>query len=153
MMFVNDTPSSIVLTEPHCEAELEVGLFAIALDVDAMPDSRCKGHIVSGCDLYILKVEHNRFLRTRRRKSAKSPYRHLFRETKRAAVHRTSISLGHGQHVFPLDLRHARPLTSVRSVPGVPLHPLLPGLVVSYLPSLTAFHLDRHMLLGYALGW
>src|SRR5206468_11006110 len=92
-------------------------------------------------------------LRTRRRKSARSPYRHLSRETKRAAVHRTSISLGHGQHVFPLDLRHARPLTSVRSVPGVPLHPLLPGLVVSYLPSLTAFHLDRHMLLGYALCW
>ena len=46
MMFVNDTPSSIVLTEPHGEAELEVGLLAIALDVDAMPDSRCKGHIV-----------------------------------------------------------------------------------------------------------
>src|SRR6266567_6120595 len=61
MMFVNDTPSSIVLTEPHREAELEVGLLAIALDVDAMPDSRCKGHIVSGGDLYILKVEHNRF--------------------------------------------------------------------------------------------
>src|SRR3989442_13104860 len=61
MMFVNDTPSSIMLTEPHGEAELEVGLLAIALDVDAMPDSRCKGHIVSGCDLYILKVEHNRF--------------------------------------------------------------------------------------------
>ena len=42
MMFVNDTPSSIVLTEPHGEAELEVGLLAIALDVDAMPDSLAK---------------------------------------------------------------------------------------------------------------
>src|SRR5437773_6595502 len=153
MMFVNDTPSSIVLTEPHGEAELEVGLLAIALDVDAMPDSRCKGHIVSGCDLYILKVEHNRFCGRGEESLPSRHYRHLSRETKRAAVHRTSISLGHGQHVFPLDLRHARPLTSVRSVPGVPLHPLLPGLVVSYLPSLTAFHLDRHMLLGYALCW
>ena len=35
MMFVNDTPSSIVLTEPHGEAELEVSLLAIALDIDA----------------------------------------------------------------------------------------------------------------------
>jgi hypothetical protein len=50
MMFVNDAPSSLVLTEPHGEAEFEVGLFAIALSIDAMPDCRCEGHIVAGCD-------------------------------------------------------------------------------------------------------
>src|SRR5215470_2701920 len=60
MMLVNDKPSSIMLTESHGEAELEVGLCAIALGVDAMPDGRCEGHIVSGCDFYILKVERNR---------------------------------------------------------------------------------------------
>jgi len=60
MMLVNDAPSSIVLTESHGQAELEVSLFAIALNIDAMSDGRCKGHIVPGCDFYIVKIEHNR---------------------------------------------------------------------------------------------
>src|SRR5215467_14101242 len=76
-----------------------------------------------------------------RRTSAKSPYRRLSRATRRVAVHRTSISLGHGQQVFPPDLPHAQPLTIAQSVPGVPLHRLLLGFVVPCLPSLTAFHL------------
>ena len=60
MMLVNDKPSSIMLTESHGEAELEVSLFAIALGVDAMSDCRCEGHIVPGCDFHFLKVEDNR---------------------------------------------------------------------------------------------
>ena len=141
MMLVNDKPSSIVLTESHGEPEPEVGLFAIVLGVDAMPDGRCESHIVSGCDFYILKSRTKPALLTMRRTSAKSPCRRLSRVTRRVAVHQTSISLGHGQHVFPPDLRHARPLTIAQSIPGVPLHRLLLGFVVSCLPSLTALHL------------
>ena len=60
MMFVNDAPSSILFTEPHGETELEIGLFAIVLDVDAMTDCRCEGHVVSGRDLHVLKVKCHR---------------------------------------------------------------------------------------------
>ena len=61
MMFVNDAPSSLVLTKPHGEAECEVSLFAIAFSIDAMPDCRCEGHIFAGCDFYVFKVERDRF--------------------------------------------------------------------------------------------
>ena len=60
-MFVNDTPSSVMLTEPHGEAKCEVGLIAIALGVDAMADRRCESHLVPGCDLYVFEVERDRF--------------------------------------------------------------------------------------------
>jgi len=51
VMFVQDAPASMVLAESHREAELEVGFFAVMLDIHAPPNCRRKGRVLPSGDL------------------------------------------------------------------------------------------------------
>src|SRR5580704_18771472 len=61
MMFVHDAPSPILFTKSHRQAEPEVLFLAVAVDVDALSDSRRKSHVLPRSYLYVLKVKHHGF--------------------------------------------------------------------------------------------
>src|SRR6476646_4206031 len=60
MMLVHDPPPSIPLPKAHREAKCEIVLFAVTLDIYAVPDGGREGHVASGRDLDVVEIERDR---------------------------------------------------------------------------------------------